>query len=250
MSSHNNQRMRMMPDGLSLAEALMQAMQRIERLGVEYPPGYSETIKYRYTLNNIPYPYIVRQIGEARIRRHFLYPALIKTPLDLLDYGCGTGDAIRQLIRDGYPAGKILGFDVSDASLRLGYDLYLDREEMEKRVFVFPVFPCPQERFDRVYSGSVIHVLGDEREFSEYLRNAYRTLKPGGIFFGSTLGLNHTTAKRPERGPPRLMRKQELAAAMEREGFSAIRIVKEERPELTRAGRRFCLFQFSAVKKS
>lgn len=248
MTTDQNRRMRRMPDGKTLGEKLLQAMKRLEKYGVKYPPGYYDTIRARYTLENVPYPYIVMQIGEARIRKHFIYPDLLWEPVDFLDYGCGTGDAIRQLIRDGYPPDKLIGFDISDASLRLGYDMYLDREEMEKRIVVFPVFPCPRERYDRVYSGSVIHVLGDEREFSSYLRNAYETLRPGGLFFGSTLGLTDAAAKRPEHGPPRLMREREFAAAVEQGGFSAIRMVKEDRPELTRAGRGFCLFQFSAVK--
>jgi SAM-dependent methyltransferase len=239
-----------MPDGTTLAEALYRAMQRIEKTGVHYPDGYCRTILELYSRENLPYPYIVQHMGDARIRKHFLYPGIFRKPGDLLDYGCGTGDAIRQLIRDGYPPEKLLGFDISDASLRLGYDLYLDRDRMETHFITFPVFPCPRERYDRVYSGSVIHVLGDEREFSDYIHNAYRTLKPGGIFFGSTLGLADSAAERPERGPPRLMRQQELAAAMEQGGFSGIRIVEEERPDLTRAGRGMCVFQFSAEKKS
>lgn len=237
-----------LPDGTTLAEALHRAMTRIEQTGVKYPDGYYETIQKRYTRENLPYPFIVLHMGDARIRKHFLYPDLFRNTGDLLDYGCGTGDAIRQLIRDGYPPDKLIGFDISDASLRLGYDLYLDRDEIEKRIVVFPVFPCPRERYDRVYSGSVIHVLGDEREFASYLRNAYESLRPGGLFFGSTLGLADSAAERPDRGPPRLMRQQELAAAIEQGGFLAIRIVKEDRPELTRAGRGMCLFQFSAVK--
>ena len=239
-----------LPDGTTLAEALDRAMTRIEKTGVKYPDGYYETIEKRYTRKNLPYPYIVLHLGDARIRKHFLYPDLFRNTGDLLDYGCGTGDAIRQLIRDGYPPDKLLGFDISDASLRLGYDLYLDRDRMETHFITFPVFPCPRERYDLVYSGSVIHVLGDEREFSDYLHNAYRTLRPGGIFFGSTLGLADSAAERPDRGPPRLMRQQELAAAMEQGGFSGIRIVEEERPDLTKAGRGFCLYQFAAEKSN
>ncbi|MEN6609793.1 MAG: class I SAM-dependent methyltransferase [Methanoregulaceae archaeon] len=237
-----------MPDGTTLAMELRNAMERVGALGVRHPPGYAETITARYTIDNVPYPYIVMQIGQARIRKHFFYPDLFGTPGDLLDYGCGTGDTIRQLIRDGYPASRITGFDVSDASLRIGYDLYLDRDEIEPLVSFAPSFPCPPERFDRVYSGSVIHVLGNEKDFLEYLDKVHRTLKPRGIFFGSTLGLADATAERPEQGPPRLMRRIELLDAMENTGFKDIRIIIEERPEFARAGRGFCLFQFSAEK--
>lgn len=241
---------RRMWDGPALKRELYCAMDRVEALGVRYPPGHKDLVAGRYSPDNVPYPYIIRQIGEARIRKHFGYMGLFRSMGELLDYGCGIGDAIRQLIRDGYPAGKITGFDVNDASLRIGYDLYLDREQIAPLVTVAPSFPCPPGRFDRVYSGSVIHVLGREEDFTEYLDKAFHTLKPGGTFFGSTLGLADFLMQRPEQGPPRLMRKIELLAAMERAGFSGIRIIKEEREELAGAGPGFCLYQFSAGKSS
>jgi ubiquinone/menaquinone biosynthesis C-methylase UbiE len=223
-------------------------MERVEAMGVYYPAGHKDLVAGMYSLDNVPYPYIIRQIGEARIRKHFLYMDLFRSMGYLLDYGCGTGDAIRQLIRDGYMAGKITGFDVNDASLRIGYDLYLDREQIAPLVTVAPSFPCPPERFDRVYSGSVIHVLGSEQDFSEYLEKAYRTLKPGGTFFGSTLGLEDSAMQRPKQGPPRLMRKIELLEAMDRAGFSGVRLQDEEHHVLSERVRGFCLIQFAADK--
>lgn len=241
-------RMHRVPDGTTLAIELQNAMERVEALGIRFPPGYADIIKARYTIENVPYPYIVMQIGQARIRRHFLYPVIIRNPGILLDYGCGTGDAIRQLIRDGYPAKNITGFDVSDASLRIGYDLYLDRHEMEPRVLVAPSYNCDPEKFDYVYSGSVIHVLGDEEEFNDYLDRAHRTLRTGGSFFGSTLGFPDMVTRHSDQGPPRLMRRVELLEAMERAGFIDIRIQIEERPELAHSGLGFCLYQFRAGK--
>jgi SAM-dependent methyltransferase len=222
-------------------------MKRIEKLGVKYPPGYHETIAKRYTLETVPYPYIVMHIGDARIRRHFLYPDLFEKPGDLLDYGCGSGDAIRQLIRDGYPADRITGFDVSDSSLLLGYDLYLDRQEMEKRVLVSVSFPFAAERFDLIYSGSVIHVIRDENEFLTYLGNACRALKSGGIFFGSTLGLADGTAWRGNGGPPRMMPEREIRDHLEAAGFSRILIRNEEIPQYRNGRQHLALFQFSAT---
>jgi SAM-dependent methyltransferase len=45
-----------------------------------------------------------------------------------LDYGCGTGDNIRQLLRDGFSREQITGFDLTWESLNLGFDLYRDRD--------------------------------------------------------------------------------------------------------------------------
>ena len=237
------------PHGRTLPEELANAMQRIGKLGICYPDGYYNSLVEKYTHEALPYPYIVKHIGDARIRRHFLYRELLEKPGDLLDYGCGTGDAIRQLIRDGYPADRITGFDVNDASIRLGYDLYFDRHDMENRILVAASFPDIAERFDIVYSGSVIHVIRDEQEFLAYLANAFKALKPGGIFFGSTLGLDDTAMGRGIHGPPRMMRRCELAESFEKTGFCDIRIISEELPEFGRRGLDFRLWQFCSGKK-
>jgi len=239
---------RRMPHGKTMPEELGNAMRRVEKLGVCYPEGYYNALVRKYTLQAVPYPYIVMHIGDARIKRHFLYPDLFERPGDLLDYGCGTGDAIRQLVRDGYPPNRITGFDVNDASLRLGYDLYLDRHEMEGRVQVSALFPFLAERFDFIYSGSVIHVIRDEDEFHTYLGNARMALKVGGTFFGSTLGLDDEATEWDAHGPPRMMRRRELVESFEKAGFGNIRIIDEERPKFRRSGPGFCLYQFSAMK--
>ena len=241
---------REMPHGKTLTEELGNAMQRVGKLGVRYPEWYYHTLVKKYTLKTVPYPYIVMHIGDARIKKHFHYPDLFEKPGDLLDYGCGTGDAIRQLIRDGYPADRITGFDVNDASVLLGYDLYLDRHDMEKRILISASFPRLAERFDLVYSGSVIHVIRDEHEFLTYLGNACRALKAGGIFFGSTLGLDDGVVEREEHGPPRMMRRCELVESFEKAGFGNIRMVNEKRPELEHHRMSFRLWQFSAIKEN
>ena len=58
-----------------------------------------------------------------------------------------------------------------------------------------------------VYSASVFHVIADDSEFGTYLANAWSVLRPGGIFFGSTLGqVGMGTALSPGGwGPPRVM---------------------------------------------
>lgn len=235
--------------GKDLPEDLFNAMKRIEKLGIVYPEAYYTTIREKYNPANVPYPYIVKHIGNPRIIRHFFYRDALKMQGNFLDYGCGIGDAIRQLIRDGYPCEKIHGFDVNDASIRLGADLYLDKEEIEKHVSVSPQFPYEAEMYDLVYSGNVIHVIKDNDEFCSYLMNAYNTLKSAGIFFGSTLGLDDSQKERGINGPPRLMRRRELADALIKADFCDIRIIPEERPEIEESGVNFCLYQFFARKR-
>lgn len=244
----NNIGRKRMPHGKKLTEEICNAMKRLESLGVRYPSGYCEKVLEKYNSENVPYPYIVMQIGNPRIKKHFYYGKAIKRQGDLLDYGCGTGDAIRQLIRDGYPTERINGFDVNDLSMRLGIDLYLDEEIMEKIVSVSPQFSCKAGVYDQIYSGSVIHVIKEEDEFSTYLMNAYQSLRPRGIFFGSTLGILDSLKERDIHGPPRLMRKSELENAFSAAGFSNIRIIEEERPEIERSDVNFCLYQFCAGK--
>ncbi|MBN1432711.1 MAG: methyltransferase domain-containing protein [Methanomicrobiaceae archaeon] len=231
-----------------LAENIYNAMKRIEKLGITYPDDYYEKLCERYSLTNVPYPFIVRHVGNPRIVKHFLYRDILKSGGIFLDYGCGTGDAIRQLIREGYPREKIHGFDVNEESIILGADLYLDHDEIESLVSVSPVFESGRLKYDIVYSGSVIHVIKDEDEFRTYLTNAYNSLKNGGIFFGSTLGLNDFQTKRERRGPPRLMHKEKLEYSLSHTGFKEIKIINEKRTEIERPEFNLSLFQFSARK--
>ncbi|EHQ36387.1 class I SAM-dependent methyltransferase [Methanoplanus limicola] len=234
---------------MNFPDELAGAMRRAEKLGVNYPEGYYEDMARKYSTDNVPYPYIVRHIGIPRIMKHFFYGNAHKIRGNFLDYGCGTGDAIRQLIRDGYPSEKVHGFDVNDGSISLGADIYLDEEFIRKLTTVAPEFPETSEVYDLVYSGSVVHVIRDEDEFRQYLNNACNALKKDGIFFGSTLGLEEFADKRNGQGPPRLMRSSELYDAFSKAGFSGIRIITEEMPDMRRrSAGNMCLYQFYARK--
>ena len=232
----------------NLAENIRSAMERIEGLGIVYPEGYYEELCRRYNLTNVPYPFIVRHVGNPRIVRHFLYSEILKRDGELLDYGCGTGDALRQLIRDGYPRERIHGFDVNGGSILLGADLYLDHKEIEGLVSVSPAFAPVACMYDIVYSGSVVHVIEDEDEFRTYLNNANIILKPGGTLFGSTLGLDDSQKERGRHGPPRLMHKNELEDYFRAAGFCNIKIIQDMNHGTERQDSHISLFQFSAQK--
>src|SRR5208283_4801341 len=93
------------PPGKTLPEELSLAMKRIEAYGVVYPMGYYQTLLDKYT------------------REGVRYPQVLKGPGKLLDYGCGTGDNVRQLLRNGFPRERITAFDINWASIELGFDL-------------------------------------------------------------------------------------------------------------------------------
>ena len=57
----------------------------------------------KYGKDGVPYPHILSILGEPRIRGHFFYARMLQRTGPFLDYGCGTGDDIRQLLRDGFP---------------------------------------------------------------------------------------------------------------------------------------------------
>jgi hypothetical protein len=47
-------------------------------------------------------------IGNPRINHPFFYPHVLNRTGRLFDYGCGTGDNVRQLMRDGFSRPEIV----------------------------------------------------------------------------------------------------------------------------------------------
>lgn len=49
----------------------------------------------------------------------------------MLDAGCAFGYVLRQLVMDGAPAANLIGADIQQGFLNLGYDLFKDRDTFE-----------------------------------------------------------------------------------------------------------------------
>jgi len=239
------------PPGTTLEGELSAAMKRVAAFGVVYPAGYEQTLVEKYSREGILYPHILTILGQPRIKSHFFYSRARERSGRLLDYGCGTGDNVRQLIRDGFAHARITAFDINRASIDLGFDLYRDRDELQDLIYISGTFPFGPAEFDMVYSASVFHVIADEGEFREYLSNAHAALRPGGVLFGSTLGLVEGAVRSPEeRGPPRVMPREQLTGALTGAGFTTPEIVQRYHVPHDVPGNidSMCVFEFCTEK--
>jgi SAM-dependent methyltransferase len=127
----------------------------------------------------------------------YLFDQLLKDRFDprmrILDAGCGSGRNLVYFLREGF---EVCGVDTSpDAIARvrvlarsLAPHLPTEnfrREPVEKMSF-------EGESFDAVLSSAVLHFARDEAHWLAMMREMWRVLKPGGIFFArlaSTAGV-------------------------------------------------------------
>jgi ubiquinone/menaquinone biosynthesis C-methylase UbiE len=196
---------------------------RLKSQGIVYPENYLDHLIEKYTKIQIRYPRIVQRIGRPNNRSHFAYSDILKHEGTLLDYGCGTGDDIRALIKDGFPKKNITGYDVDWGNIKIGFDFYLDKEEIKDRFVVSKEFPFEDSSFNIVYSGSNLHVLSKIENVKAYLNHAFAVLKNNGIFFGSTLG-KIDVSFRKRRRRVFLMKESELTNALRDAHFSKVKI--------------------------
>jgi SAM-dependent methyltransferase len=116
----------------------------------------------------------------------------------LLDLGCGLGQEIRKLIADGAPANLIWGADLHPQFIELGYELFLDRNNLTSH------FLAPADVFDEsetsplkeiegeidiIYIGSFLHIWDYDRQVQACKRIA-KILSPknGALVVGRQVG--------------------------------------------------------------
>ena len=118
----------------------------------------------------------------------YLFDQLLKGRFDpsmrLLDAGCGAGRNLVYFLREGY---NVCGVDTSHDAIERVRSLArtlapqlpeenFRREPVERMSF-------EDESFDAVLSSAVLHFARDEAHWLAMLREMWRVLKPGGIFF-------------------------------------------------------------------
>lgn len=172
----------------------------------------------------------------------FLTPRILNNPFypevklfwnnkTIVDIGCGLGTDLRRINFDGAAQNLLYGLDIQNTFINLGYELFNDKDHNNMTFLTGNILENSiidelnlQEKFDIVYSSSVIHLL-DKREISQYLKNIKRITKKGGIFFGQTTGLSEPRCLIDSSSIPRYLHsKGSLQSEFEINGFSNVRI--------------------------
>jgi SAM-dependent methyltransferase len=127
----------------------------------------------------------------------YLFDQLLKGRISpgmrILDAGCGSGRNLVYLLREGY---EVYGVD-SDAQAvenvrALARELAPALPASNFRVEAVEQMSFEDACADVVISNTVLHLAGDDAQFESMLRESWRVLKPGGLFFcrlASTIGM-------------------------------------------------------------
>ena len=137
---------------------------------------------------------ILGLFGEIDI---YLFDQLLKGRFDsarrVLDAGCGEGRNLVYLLKQGY---ECFGIDRAPAAIA---DIRALAAAAAPRLpagnFVVgevDALPWPAASMDAVICSAVLHFARDETHFDGMMREMWRVLKPGGVFFArlaSTIGI-------------------------------------------------------------
>jgi tellurite methyltransferase len=127
----------------------------------------------------------------------YLFDLLLKariTPgMSVLDAGCGGGRNLIYLLRSGF---DISGVDQSSQAIErvrsIAHSLSPHLSQENFRVELVEKMSFGDDEFDVVLSSAVLHFARDEDHWFKMVREMWRVLKPGGIFFArlaSTIGI-------------------------------------------------------------
>ncbi len=127
----------------------------------------------------------------------YLFDQLLKgrivPGMRVLDAGCGTGRNLVYLLKSGF---EVFGVDESSEALtqtqRLATELAPHLPLDNFRVEPVERMSHADAGFDLVLSSAVLHFARDEEQWQSMVREMWRVLKPGGIFFArlaSSIGI-------------------------------------------------------------
>jgi len=118
----------------------------------------------------------------------YLFDQLLKgrivPGMRVLDAGCGAGRNLVYLLRSGF---EVFGVDESSSAIaqtrRLAAALAPHQPQNNFRIEPVERMSFADAGFDVVLSSAVLHFAGDESQWMSMVKEMWRVLKPGGIFF-------------------------------------------------------------------
>jgi tellurite methyltransferase len=127
--------------------------------------------------------YLLDQVLRSRIR----------TGMSILDAGCGGGRNLAYFLRCGFDVHGVDSAPEAVAAVRSLAARWAPGLPAESfRVEPVEAMSFPEESFDVVLSSAVLHFARNEAHFHAMVREMWRVLRPGGLFFArlaSTIGL-------------------------------------------------------------
>ena len=128
----------------------------------------------------------------------YLFDLLLKgritSDMKLLDAGCGGGRNLTYFFNAGF---DVSGVDQSPAGITeirsLAAELAPNLPAENFRIEAVEKMSFADSAFDVVLSSAVLHFARDENHWDQIVREMWRVLKPGGIFFArlaSTVGID------------------------------------------------------------
>ncbi|KAI4727060.1 hypothetical protein E4T49_05171 [Aureobasidium sp. EXF-10728] len=115
------------------------------------------------------------------------YPEIVKRlksgDAKYLDLGCCFGQDIRRLVADGVPSEALIGSDLQQGFLDLGFDLFKDKETLHSKFVAADVFAAESEltplegNIDVIHASSFFHLFGYEGQ-KKIARRVVQLLKP------------------------------------------------------------------------
>ena len=116
----------------------------------------------------------------------------ITAGMRILDAGCGGGRNLVYLLREGYDVSGNDADASAVAQVRALAESLSPGRARDFRVETIESTSFPDAHFDVVMASAVLHFARDEAHFEAMIRQLWRVLKPGGLFFArlaSTIGL-------------------------------------------------------------
>ncbi|THZ89474.1 hypothetical protein D6C84_00094 [Aureobasidium pullulans] len=115
------------------------------------------------------------------------YPEILKRLKsgneNYLDLGCCFGQDIRRLVNDGVPGSVLIGSDLHQGFLDLGYDLFKDKDKLDSKFIAADVFESQSAltplagKIDILHTSSFFHLFGYEGQ-KKIARRVVQLLKP------------------------------------------------------------------------